>query len=55
MKDAFWSVFHDTGDPMCYLLCKAGEKEGSGSEVKDFPDEFQMNPPTRQEPVVPHC
>ena len=23
MKDVFWNVFRDTGEPMCYLLSKA--------------------------------
>lgn len=27
MNDAFWSMFRETGDPVCYLLCKAGERE----------------------------
>ena len=27
MDKELWNVFLDTGDPVCYLLCKAGEKK----------------------------
>ncbi len=27
MSENFWTVFHDTGDPICYLLCKAEERQ----------------------------
>jgi len=26
MKDTYWSVFKETGEPMCFLLLKAEEK-----------------------------
>jgi len=53
MSDELWNLFCETGDPMCYLLCKAGEKEGGGGEVKPIPDEFQMNPSVRPMPTAP--
>ena len=48
-----WSVFLETGDPMCYLLCKAGEKEGESPEIIPIPEEFKMNPPGRSAPTGP--
>lgn len=32
LKDSFWSAFVETGEPMCYLLCKAGEKKSGAEE-----------------------
>lgn len=26
MKENFWTLFYETGEPICYLLCKAEEK-----------------------------
>ncbi|MGN1002979.1 MAG: hypothetical protein ACI4PC_09425 [Oscillospiraceae bacterium] len=31
MGDSLWSAFTETGEPMCYLLCKAEEKAGTSS------------------------
>ena len=49
MSNNFWNVFHDTGDIVCYLLCKAGEREEHTPEIIPIPDEFQMNPPRQPE------
>jgi len=33
MKDIFWKMFRETGEPMCYLLSKAD------MELRDLPGE----------------
>ena len=33
MKDVFWKIFRETGEPMCYLLSKAD------MELYDLPGE----------------
>ena len=37
MEDQLWNLFLETGDPMGYLLYKAGEKSGNagGQEKKE--------------------
>ena len=54
MTSGFWNVFMETGEPMCFLLCKAEEKDSS-PEVRPIPEEFRMNPPERQESSVPRA
>ncbi len=33
MKDNYWRMFKDTGEPMCFLLLKAEEKCRSKSKI----------------------
>ena len=54
MSAEFWNIFRETGEPMCYLLCKAEENGGRTPEVKPIPDEFKMNPAPQPAPVSPH-
>jgi|GEM_PF-2331576 len=35
MRENYWSVFMETGDPMLFLLCKVAEE----SEKSEKPDE----------------
>lgn len=34
MADGFWNVFRDTGDPLCYLLSRAGERNAADGPDK---------------------
>lgn len=37
MKDAFWTVFRDTGEPMCFILSKAEEREKPPAQALKMP------------------
>ena len=49
----FWDVFKETGEPMCYLLCKAEEKGKPSPEIIPIPEEFKMNPAPQRQPIGP--
>ena len=53
MSEEFWSIFTETGEPMCYLLCKAGEQREPSPEIISIPEEFKMNPPAQPVPSAP--
>lgn len=45
--DTFWKVFTDTGDPMCWLMCRAADRNPpKSSEDKKRAAEQSPRPPT---------
>ncbi len=53
MRNNYWTVFRETGEPMCYILCKAEEQRLPAPEIISIPEEFKMNPPAQPEPISP--
>ena len=53
MSDAFWNVFRETGEPLCYLLCRAEEQTRPTPEITPIPQEFKNDEPRPEVPVCP--
>ena len=54
MLNQFWNIFAETGEPMCYLLCKAEETGKPVPEIRPIPEEFKINPEPQRGPPSPH-
>ena len=44
-KDAFWNVFRDTGDPVCWLLSRAARRQRGAGGKKREPRENRPSAP----------